>query len=550
MNSETRPCQNCKQNFVIETEDFAFYEKIKVPPPTWCPECRLIRRLAFWPFGKFHKRQCDLTGENIISIYPPKTRFPVYKNANWYSDKWEPPIMEYDPGRPFMDQMYELQTKTPRPHLYGTNNVNCDYSDDVWESKNCYLCRSLMLCEDLSYSYRVVRCRDSFDLFYCYDAEQSYDCIYCFNVYKVRHARNTRDSYESAFLYDCRNVRNCFMCWNLRNKEYHILNKPYTKEGYFEKLKEYYTGSQSQFLAIAQEFEDKIKNEAIHKVTMNVKTVNSSGNYMTDCKNCKNCYFLETSEDCSYVHRGAKNKDSQDLTGMWGGNLCYEICQLMDGGYRLVYSNYCTNCRNSEYLDFCVDCEYCFGCVGLRKKKFCVLNKQYSEEEYGRIVGKIKDAMKKNGTYGLFFPQKMATCGYNLSLAGILFPKIKEAVSEAGGEWEELEKKDPEGAEIAPFTDDIKGVGDGIIYKGLRCEESGRVFNITKVELAYLRAHDIPLPRFYPDIRVMRRMQKLFYITPRPIQCFLCGKEIPSYYPPEWGYKKIACEACYQKEVV
>ena len=30
-------CQNCKQNFTIEPEDFTFYDKIKVPSPTFCP---------------------------------------------------------------------------------------------------------------------------------------------------------------------------------------------------------------------------------------------------------------------------------------------------------------------------------------------------------------------------------------------------------------------------------------------------------------------------------------------------------------------------------
>lgn len=47
MQSETKSCQNCKNDFVIESEDFSFYEKIKVPPPTFCPECRFIRRLMW-----------------------------------------------------------------------------------------------------------------------------------------------------------------------------------------------------------------------------------------------------------------------------------------------------------------------------------------------------------------------------------------------------------------------------------------------------------------------------------------------------------------------
>jgi RNA polymerase subunit RPABC4/transcription elongation factor Spt4 len=37
---ETKNCQNCKKDFNIEPDDFSFYEKMKVPVPTWCPECR------------------------------------------------------------------------------------------------------------------------------------------------------------------------------------------------------------------------------------------------------------------------------------------------------------------------------------------------------------------------------------------------------------------------------------------------------------------------------------------------------------------------------
>lgn len=42
--SENKICQNCKNDFVIEPDDFSFYEKIKVPPPTFCPDCRFKNR--------------------------------------------------------------------------------------------------------------------------------------------------------------------------------------------------------------------------------------------------------------------------------------------------------------------------------------------------------------------------------------------------------------------------------------------------------------------------------------------------------------------------
>lgn len=33
MNQEIKSCQNCKKDFTVEPDDFAFYEKIKVPSP-------------------------------------------------------------------------------------------------------------------------------------------------------------------------------------------------------------------------------------------------------------------------------------------------------------------------------------------------------------------------------------------------------------------------------------------------------------------------------------------------------------------------------------
>ena len=66
----TKQCQNCHQKFNIEPEDFEFYKKISVPPPTFCPDCRLQRRLAFRNERKLYKRKCDLCGKDLIGMYP------------------------------------------------------------------------------------------------------------------------------------------------------------------------------------------------------------------------------------------------------------------------------------------------------------------------------------------------------------------------------------------------------------------------------------------------------------------------------------------------
>ncbi len=549
MNQEKKICQNCKSDFTIEPEDFDFYERIKAPVPTWCPECRSENRLAFWPFGKFHKRTCSLTGKKIISIYPAETRFPVYEKTAWHSDEWETPSLEYDSNKDFFEQIYELQNKTPRPHQFGANNTNSEYCDDVWESKNCYLCRSLGYCEDVAHSYRIVHSRDSYDLFYCYDTEQSYDCAYCFKLFNVKYATDSRDSFDSAFLYDCRNVNNCFMCWNLRNKSYHILNQPYSEEEYAKKIKEYNLGSWESIKKLEKEFWSLIKTKAIHRANHNTKTVDSTKDYLVECKKCNYCYFLEVSEDCAYISRGLNDKDSQDGNGIWKGELIYNVCQLTEG-YRLFHSNFCNNCRESEYLDLCLDCSHCFGCVGLKKKSHCILNKQYSESDYEKLTSEIKKKMTAEGTYGKFFPYKLSTCGYNLSLGGILFPKTKEEVTALGSFWEEEEEPDLKGVNTSPFIDNIEDVDKDILKKALVCEKTGRAFNITEKEFDFLKNHEIPLPHHYPDVRTMDRMQNVFNIAPTKGKCCFCDQEIIHFYRPELGYEKIACVDCYQKEII
>ena len=87
---ETKTCQNCKKDFVIEPDDFGFYEQMKVPPPVWCPQCRLLRRMNWYGYRILYKRKCDFTGENIITFYHPDVKGKIYKQDIWWSDQWDP----------------------------------------------------------------------------------------------------------------------------------------------------------------------------------------------------------------------------------------------------------------------------------------------------------------------------------------------------------------------------------------------------------------------------------------------------------------------------
>ena len=128
---ETRVCQNCKQDFIIDAQDFDFYTKIKVPPPTFCPECRLQRRLAWRNERGLYRRKCDAPGheEMIITMYPPELTLPVYDQKYWWSDAWDPMefAREYDFSRPFFEQWKDLLYIIPAPALINLQDVDSDY---------------------------------------------------------------------------------------------------------------------------------------------------------------------------------------------------------------------------------------------------------------------------------------------------------------------------------------------------------------------------------------------------------------------------------------
>jgi hypothetical protein len=105
------------------------------------------------------------------------------------------------------------------------------------------------------------------------------------------------------------------------------------------------------------------------------------------CQNCASCMFCV---DCAGSYRcthSTRCRDSSHLTHC-------EDCQNCHG---CAYCARCENCSGSSYLVLCrscSDCTYCFGCVGLSKKDFHILNVKYTKNEYFRLVRALQAEMK------------------------------------------------------------------------------------------------------------------------------------------------------------
>src|SRR3989339_606766 len=203
--SENRICQSCKKDFVIEPDDFSFYEKINVPAPTKCPQCRNQIRMLFRNFKTLYKRPSSKSGKMIVSMYSPDVPFPVYDISEWWADDWDATsyAMDLDLSIPFVKQISELSNKVPRFSIMNTNSTNCEYSNMTINSKNCYLVFGIVEDENCDYGHIVWNSTDCVDNLYLYKSELCYECVDCLGSNRLIHSQECEACVDSIGLYDC-----------------------------------------------------------------------------------------------------------------------------------------------------------------------------------------------------------------------------------------------------------------------------------------------------------------------------------------------------------
>ena len=563
-------CRQCRGDFEVTDEDLKFYEKISpifngkkylVPAPTFCPDCRMQRRMSFRCERKLYKRSCDLCKKEILAMYRSELPFPVYCPNCFWSDKWDPLQYgkDFDFSKSFFEQFEDLSNQVPHFSLavLSTTMENSDYCNHAGYLKNCYLIFNSDESEQCLYGKCMNRCFDCMDCFKIYDCEGCYEssnCTNCSFCSFLIDSHTSDDCHFSANLIGC---KNCFGCVNLRNQQYSFFNEKLSKEEYLKKVAEIKNlsstmiGDQKTNEEIFAEFLD-FRKKYFMKWMQEKNTENCTGDYLVqskDCFNCFDCEYLEKSKYCCDLKKGGKvSFENYDISyfGM-GIDASYE-CSV--GGYNANHILFCENVWESYdcyYCQICPQgCHDLFGCVGMRHKEYCILNKQYTKEEYEILVPKIINHMIKTGEFGEFFPSSMSPFAYNETNAQEYFPLTKEEAISKNYKW--LDEKDIVKCEKEIFAHllpkNIEDIPDDILNWAIICEKSGRPFKIVKSELNFYRKYKLGVPRLHPDERHKKRLDLR---NPRELwqrKCDKCEKGILTTYAPD-REEKVYCEECY-----
>lgn len=97
-------------------------------------------------------------------------------------------------------------------------------------------------------------------------------------------------------------------CFNLRNKQYCIGNKQYSKVDYEEQIKKWNLTTHTGYNDAKKIFAKMMREIAWHRATFINKSENATGNYMENVQDMDDCFFLSHEcEGCINTARGGVN---------------------------------------------------------------------------------------------------------------------------------------------------------------------------------------------------------------------------------------------------
>ncbi|MEK7616366.1 MAG: hypothetical protein AAB420_04135 [Patescibacteria group bacterium] len=466
----------------------------------------------------------------MITFWHPDSGHAIMPQKEWHSDSWDPKSYgrDYDFSRPFFEQWGELFKAVPKPALqtqYSTM-IDSEYCNGASDCKSCYLCFKFDRAEECGYCNSCSHMKNCFDVSWSNYAELCYESVNLEHCYQVFFSQDCSDCHDVWYSRDLVGCSNCYGCINLRKKSYCIYNEQFSKEEYEKRIKEFdIKKAKAFFLTQPRRQFHGHKNQ------------NVSGDYIWNSKNVRNSYWVDTGEDIRYGQflQALNTKNAYDYTSFsFNAEWIYECCWVGLNSNNIKFSFWNYEAHNLEYCYGCHGGGNLFGCVGLRKGEYCILNKQYSPEEYFATISNIKLQMTKAGEYGEFFPAKLSPWAYNETHAGeYLTPLTKEQALAQGFSWRDEDKR-----EYKPASGDL-----------LACRDCGRNYQLIGKEIQFLERFHLSKPDRCPLCRDRARIRKLNPIAIYSRTCAKCGKDIETSYSPDRP-EIVYCESCYQSEIL
>lgn len=540
-----RVCPISGETWEMTEEELKWMRKFSVPPSDLHPMVRR-RWLNGFNLGVEMWRNKDmLTGESILSYVHPDNPIPVVKDKSWFEQDWSKEAIDLDTSKPFFDQMRELVFKVPVPALRSYNPpINSVGASFISVEDSFMVFAGVKDTKRSGYGWLLNDIENCQDLFSAYSSRYSFSINHCERLHNCRVALQSFDCLNSSFLFDCRNCEDCFGGFNLRNRKFVFWGEQLTEEEYRKRVAEIDLTSHKTFSEQKDRYINYLAKEAIWPENFNVQTEDCTGDYIVKSVRCHDGHTLKDAKDLYQCQLSHSNCEQSAYTSGFANSSDMYMCAGITNSSDCKFCSSSSACQNSEYLFSCRDCESCFGCVGLRNKKFCILNKQYTEEEYWKKVDEIKTSMVE---YGTMLPADFSPAGFEFA-SDIFFDYPKKELEalkaphfdpNVGSVQDTAGMMDPES-----LPDRLEDCEE-FVGKPLLDKELNRAFAVRKDDYAFYKKLGLPFPRrhYIDRLKKLARLASTFEMT--DATCQKCEKEIRVAEHLRFKERKMYCYPCY-----
>ena len=532
-------------------EELGWYKKFNVPPHPWAPIPRLKYLLGFPEGIAIWKKPHARTGEPILSFVHPDSPYQVLPDREWHNTEFAQTERELDPAKPFFDQFRSLVQTVPVGALRDEgSSVNC-VGVDLIKCQDTYMAFGAAHLKRIQYgsvsydeqdSMCVTNTNSTNESFHMNATEAMHNCRYCFQC---------GECMNSAFLFDCTRCQDCFGASNKRNKRFLFWNEQLSEEEYKKRVSQIDLRSHKTWEEMGGRFRKMIEEESFFRPRWNFHNdEESEGEYLLRSTRCKECYWLNKSTDLFQCWVSLEDRESMSTVWLGWGDQAY-LCVDVAYYHNMRFCMRTWRCQNLEYCTDCYDCEFCFGCAGLKKKKFHIFNKPYAEEEYWRRVDEIKCAMLDRGEYGMFFPADFSQPSFSFSMGEFFIGYSEEELKRFGAPSFDATKGNVYGgAGVLRATELPDHLGDTDpekhVGKPILDEKLGRMYTITPAEFDFYKKKGLPLPREHFLSRLLFLMRHSNGPVPEVTSCATCHEEVVTRRNVLFsGRRRVLCMKCY-----
>ncbi|MEK7585814.1 MAG: hypothetical protein AAB477_01080 [Patescibacteria group bacterium] len=503
----------------------------------------------------------------MISSIREGIPYRVFCAKCWWADNWDGTEygQDYDETRTFVEQILELKNKSTfmsNESLY-SSLVNSPYVNATAYQKDCFMVFNADYGERNAYCMVYAHLKDSLDGYRSKNSELCYECTGIYKCYGCIYSEELDSCTNVLFSRACFGCTDCFGCINLRNKSHCIYNVQYSKEEYKEKIKAMNLDTREGIEKVKKESLEFFLKHPQRATQGNSLNVNISGDFVYESKNTKNAYMVSGVEDSRYVQMltMGPTKGSYDYTN-WGNGAenLYECLTVGEGASNNKFCVQCwPNAMDNEYCLYGIQAKDCLGCVNLKRKQYCILNKEYSKEEYFKLKEKIIADMKENPyidfagrvwKYGELLPLEASPFAYNETMANYFFPLTRKEAEEKQMSWYDIPDTEHEiTLKIEDLPQNVEDIDNKILKEIISCTVCKKGYKFNELEIMLHKKIQVPLPSICWKCRFKRRFDRVnkSYLYDRT--CDKCSTNITTSYAPDRP-EIVYCEKCYQQEVM